>query len=262
MQIHDLNTKALTDPAYVAFDDGTDTYKTEFNDVVADAAAAAVADADLTDNTVAFTSGDAASPTAWTAVDVLTSGLPLKTLFNRISTMVKNVRYIWNLLGSSSFSNVASTLSGAIGNTALTTTAQTLSGAIAEHESDISTLNSNTVPKPLTIVKASSNYTINKGFAYRIGRLVVFSVQLTSNVQIPTGQGLFRLDYEPNKSVAPSIDTTGVGTLTWAMGLIFGTTHSVTTTAKSGGHVYIASAATIPANTGIYTYGTFISDSI
>lgn len=142
MQIHDLNTKALTDPAYVAFDDGTDTYKTEFNDVVADAAAAAVADADLTDNTVAFTSGDAASPTAWTAVDVLTSGLSLKTLFNRISTMVKNVRYIWNMLGSSSFSNVASTLTGAIGNTALTTTAQTLSGAIAEHESDISTLNS------------------------------------------------------------------------------------------------------------------------
>lgn len=142
MEIHDLNTKALTDPAYVAFDDGTDTYKTEFNDVVADAAADAVASADLTDNMVAFTSGDSASPTGWTAVDVLTSGLSLKTLFNRISTMVKNVRYIWNLLGSSSFSNVASTLTGAIGNTALTTTAQTLSGAIVEHESDISTLNS------------------------------------------------------------------------------------------------------------------------
>lgn len=159
MQIHDLNTKALTDPAYVAFDDGTDTYKTEFNDVVADAAAAAVADADLTDNTVAFTSGDAASPTAWTAVDVLTSGLPLKTLFNRISTMVKNVRYIWNLLGSSSFSNVASTLSGAIGNTALTTTAQTLSGAIAEHESDISTLNSKF--KPVNVSGNSFSFNTN-----------------------------------------------------------------------------------------------------
>jgi hypothetical protein len=118
------------------------------------------------------------------------------------------------------------------------------------------------VPKPLTIVKASSNYTINKGFAYRIGRLVVFSVQLTSNTKIPAGQGLFRLDYETNKSIAPSIDTSGVGTLTWAMGLIFGTTQSVTTTAQSGGHVYIAPAATIPANTGIYTYGTFICDSI
>lgn len=126
MQIHDLNTKALTDPAYVAFDDGTDTYKTEFNEVVANAAASAVADADLTENTVAFTSGDAASPTAWTAVDVLTSGLSLKTLFNRISTMVKNVRYIWNKIGTASMG----------------TTATTITGAIAEHESDISTLNS------------------------------------------------------------------------------------------------------------------------
>ena len=115
MQIHDLNTKALTDPAYVAFDDGTDTYKTEFNDVVADAAAAAVADADLTDNTVAFTSGDAASPTAWTAVDVLTSGLPLKTLFNRISTMVKNVRWLYSKLGTTDISSIGGgTVTGAI----------------------------------------------------------------------------------------------------------------------------------------------------
>lgn len=143
MQIHDLNEKTLTNPAYVAFDDGTDTYKADFKAEIDNAAASAVADADLTDNTVAFTSGDAESPTTWTAVSVLTSGLTIKALFNRISTMIKNVRYIWNLLGSSSFSNVASTLTGAIGNTALTTTAQTLSGAIAEHESDISTLNSN-----------------------------------------------------------------------------------------------------------------------
>ncbi len=144
MQIHDLNTKALTNPAYVAFDDGTDTYKADFKAEIDNAAASAVADADLTDNTVAFTSGDAESPTTWTAVSVLTSGLTIKVLFNRISTMIKNVRYIWNLLGSSSFSNVASTLTGAIGNTALTTTAQTLSGAIAEHERDISGLNSKT----------------------------------------------------------------------------------------------------------------------
>ena len=142
MQIHDLNTKALTNPAYVAFDDGTDTYKTEFNDCVENAANAAVAAADLTQNTVGFTSGDSLSPSGWTSVSQITTDSTLATLFNRISTMVKNVRYIWNLLGSSSFSNVASTLTGAIGNTALTTTAKTLSGAIAEHESDISTLNS------------------------------------------------------------------------------------------------------------------------
>lgn len=115
MQIHDLNTKSLTDPAYVAFDDGTDTYKTEFNDVVADAAAAAVADADLTDNTVAFTSGDSASPTAWTAVSVLTSGLTIKVLFNRISTMIKNVRWLYSKLGTTDISSIGGgTVTGAI----------------------------------------------------------------------------------------------------------------------------------------------------
>ena len=141
MQIHDLNTKALTNPAYVAFDDGTDTYKADFKAEIDNAAADAVADADLTDNTVAFTSGDAESPTEWTEVDVLTSGLPIKTLFNRISTMVKNVRYIWSKIGTA--------LMG--------TTATTITGAIAEHESDISTLNSNT---ELSIT-AATNVTIS-----------------------------------------------------------------------------------------------------
>lgn len=99
MQIHDLNTKSLTNPAYVAFDDGTDTYKADFKAEIDNAAAAAVADADLTDNTVAFTSGDAENPTEWTEVSVLTSGLPIKTLFNRISTMIKNIRYFRGLIG-------------------------------------------------------------------------------------------------------------------------------------------------------------------
>lgn len=159
MEIHDLNTKTLTDPAYIAFDDGTDTYKAEFNDAVEGKAAAAVAAADLTQNAVAFTSGDAASPTAWTSVSVITSGSTLATLFNRISTMVKNVRYLWSLIGTSSFQNVANTLSGAIGNTALTTTATTLSGAIAEHETDISTLNGKTTDA-LLIKQYNKQYTI------------------------------------------------------------------------------------------------------
>ena len=115
MQIHDLNTKALTDPAYVAFDDGTDTYKADFKAEIDNAAADAVADADLTDNTVAFTSGDAASPTAWTAVDVLTSGLTIKALFNRISTMIKNVRWLYSKLGTTDISSIGGgTVTGAI----------------------------------------------------------------------------------------------------------------------------------------------------
>lgn len=163
MQIHDLNTKVLTDPAYVAFDDGTDTYKTEFNDVVADAAADAVASADLTDNTVAFTSGDSASPTGWTAVDVLTSGLSLKTLFNRISTMVKNVRYIWNKIGTASMG----------------TTATTITGAIAEHESDISTLNSKTESSAVTYSRNTSCVSAVEGSMQRFGNVVAGTIIFT-----------------------------------------------------------------------------------
>jgi len=115
MQIHDLNTKALTDPAYVAFDDGTDTYKADFKAEIDNAAADAVADADLTDNTVAFTSGDAASPTSWTAVSVLTNGLTIKVLFNRISTMIKNVRWLYSKLGTTDISSIGGgTVTGAI----------------------------------------------------------------------------------------------------------------------------------------------------
>lgn len=115
MQIHDLNTKALTNPAYVAFDDGTDTYKADFKAEIDNAAADAVADADLTDNTVAFTSGDSSSPTEWTAVDVLTSGLPIKTLFSRISTMIKNVRWLYSKLGTTDISSIGGgTVTGAI----------------------------------------------------------------------------------------------------------------------------------------------------
>lgn len=117
-------------------------------------------------------------------------------------------------------------------------------------------------PQPLTIVKSSSNYTINKGFAFRLGRLVVFSIEMISSSQISAGQGLFRFDYDTNRSIVPTGDTTGVGTLTWAMGLIYGTTQSITTTVQSGGHTYIASGTTIPASTTIRTYGTFVCNPI
>lgn len=162
MQIHDLNTKTLTNPAYVAFDDGSDTYKAEFNEVVqaaADTAAQeALENADVSGNTITYTSGDASSPTAWTSVTTLTSGLSLATLFNRISTMVKNVRYIWNKLGT----------------TSMGTTATTITGAIAEHESDISTLNSNLTPTT-TRVTQTTDANGNMALGIALTRLVLFA---------------------------------------------------------------------------------------
>lgn len=46
-------------------------------------------------NTVSFTNADSTSPTAWTDVSVLSNGLTHSDLFNRISTMFKNVRYLY-----------------------------------------------------------------------------------------------------------------------------------------------------------------------
>lgn len=115
MQIHELNTKALTDPAYIAFDDGTDTYKADFTQVIDDAVAEAFTSADVSGGVVNYTSGDAASPTAWTDVSVMSSGSTLATLMNRISTMVKNVRYIWSKLGTTDISSIGGgTVTGAI----------------------------------------------------------------------------------------------------------------------------------------------------
>lgn len=142
MWIHELNTKALTDPAYVAFDDGEDTYKTEFNECVENAANAAVAAADLTENEVAFTSGDAASPTAWTNVSVITTGSTLATLFNRISTMVKNVRWLYSKLGTTDISSIGNgTVTGALS----TLNDQVASGIIPLVDATGSSANLNTI---------------------------------------------------------------------------------------------------------------------
>lgn len=65
--------------------------------------------------TPAFTSGDALSPTAWTDVALLESGAEHATLFNRISTMFKNIRYLWKMLGSTDISDLGDgTVTGAL----------------------------------------------------------------------------------------------------------------------------------------------------
>lgn len=83
MTIHDLNTKTPTSTDYLAGDTGSDTYKATLSNVVANAAPA-------------FTNADSSTATSWTSVSVLSSGLSIATLLNRISTMFKNIRYLYN----------------------------------------------------------------------------------------------------------------------------------------------------------------------
>ena len=61
---------------------------------------------DSKDNTVSFTSADSTSPTAWTDVAALASGEKHSSLFNKISTMFKNVRYLYKMLGTTDISGI------------------------------------------------------------------------------------------------------------------------------------------------------------
>ena len=62
-----------------------------------------------------FTSNDAASPTAWTDVNVVTASDTNSTIFSKVTTMVKNIRWLYSKLGTTDFSATGqSTVTGAL----------------------------------------------------------------------------------------------------------------------------------------------------
>ena len=62
-----------------------------------------------------YTSGDAASPTAWSAVNAITTSDTNASIFNKVTTMVKNIRWLYNKLGTTNFSATGqSTVTGAL----------------------------------------------------------------------------------------------------------------------------------------------------
>lgn len=70
---------------------------------------------DTTNNIVTFTSGDSPSPTAWTGVDSLVTGEKHSSLLNKISTMIKNVRFLYKVLGTTDISTIGDgTVTGAV----------------------------------------------------------------------------------------------------------------------------------------------------
>ena len=70
---------------------------------------------DTKKNVTTFTSGDSTSPTAWTDVAVLTTGEKHSSIFNKISTMFKNIRWLYKMLGTADISALGGgTVTGAI----------------------------------------------------------------------------------------------------------------------------------------------------
>lgn len=106
----------------------------------------------------------------------------------QVASSVRTQAETDSLIGSSSISNVKSTITGAIGNTALGTTATTLSGAIAEHESDINTVNSK-----MSAVETANNSTI--GLTVRLyyqkscPNIMLLKITGTTTSQMSTAAG-------------------------------------------------------------------------
>ena len=67
-----------------------------------------------------FDSADDKNPTTWSDVELLTSKEEQRSLFSKISTMFKNIRYLYKMLGTTDISNIGDgTVTGgidAIGN--------------------------------------------------------------------------------------------------------------------------------------------------
>lgn len=61
---------------------------------------------DTKDNIVSFTSNDTTNPISWSDVSALTSGEKHTSIFTKISTMFKNIRYLYKLIGTTDISAI------------------------------------------------------------------------------------------------------------------------------------------------------------
>lgn len=131
---------------------------------------------DTKDNTVTFGSIDTTTPSAWTDVAVMVSGEKHKSLFNKLSTMMKNVRWLYKMLGTTNIASIGDgTLTGAISalNTGLANAKgkipTALTGITLDYTTDGVTKNITTGQQ--TIVATA---TINKPGCYLLLGMVSF----------------------------------------------------------------------------------------
>ena len=108
---------------------------------------------DSKDNTVTYTSADATTANAWTDVAVLATGEKHSSIFAKISTMFKNIRYIYTHFIKSE--NILETLEEIVANTQ----SDKVAGALAVKE-----LNSNLSEIPKIQYKEISATTDSNGY--------------------------------------------------------------------------------------------------
>lgn len=110
---------------------------------------------DSKDNTASFTSADSLTPAAWADVPVLATGEKHSSILNKISTMFRNIRWLYKMLGTT---NIASIGGG------------TLTGAISKLNTDLSYKD---IKNEITILKEGTTFDsayVKNGIAWITGR--------------------------------------------------------------------------------------------
>lgn len=185
MEIHELPTDTPTAADFLAMDDGTSSRKTPFSGFEAG------------QNPVTFVNRDTAEPTSWAGFSVIESGSTLATILNRVSAAVANVRYLRTFLGTSSISELGTTITGAInalfynviGTAPMGTTSGTVKAAIRELATTIGTIQRANSQVDLTIPNETYSPVIQI-------TLPAGSWLLTGKVRFSTGTtGVRRLNF-------------------------------------------------------------------
>ena len=94
-------------PAAVSVKGDNETaYRTGEVNLTAEDIGAVATDGDTAENTVAFTSADSTTATAWTDVSALATGEKHSSILNKVSTMFKNIRFLYKMLGTTDISAI------------------------------------------------------------------------------------------------------------------------------------------------------------
>ena len=96
-----------TIPAAVSVKGNNETaYRTGEVNLTAEDIGAVATDGDTAENTVAFTSADSTTANAWTDVSALATGEKHSSILNKVSTMFKNIRFLYKMLGTTDISAI------------------------------------------------------------------------------------------------------------------------------------------------------------
>lgn len=111
---------------------------------------------------IGYTSNDAASPSAWTATDVISTSDSNSSIFSKVTTMVKNIRWLYKKLGTTDFSSTGQS---------------TVTSALASLQTTVNG-------------KAPSSH------SHTVSDLPVSSQQVNSNSYVPTSSLLYSMQHD------------------------------------------------------------------